>query len=109
MRSVSMVVAIDVCPDLGRQLPAGEARLVFHAATRMHVPADRRAGFGIPDAGLTAAEKDGAAGGDQAGAVRAEGRRVDLAAVNERRGDRRPEGAQQDQLQLSPFIGIGVA
>ncbi|MFC4150081.1 DUF2332 domain-containing protein [Micromonospora mangrovi] len=37
--------AIDVCPDLGRQLPAGEARLVFHAATRMHVPADRRAAF----------------------------------------------------------------
>jgi hypothetical protein len=37
--------AVDVCPDLGRQLPPGETRLVFHAATRMHVPAERRAAF----------------------------------------------------------------
>ncbi|MDQ1655971.1 MAG: hypothetical protein QOD41_1054 [Cryptosporangiaceae bacterium] len=37
--------AIDVCPELGRQLPQDEARLVFHAATRMHVPAERRAAF----------------------------------------------------------------
>ncbi|MBQ0905246.1 DUF2332 domain-containing protein [Micromonospora sp. U21] len=37
--------AVDVCPDLGRQLPTGEARLVFHSATRMHVPAERRAAF----------------------------------------------------------------
>lgn len=36
---------IDVCPDLGRRLPPGEPRVVFHAATRMHVPADRRAAF----------------------------------------------------------------
>jgi len=36
---------IDVCPDLGRQLPSGEPRVVFHAATRMHVPPDRRAAF----------------------------------------------------------------
>jgi hypothetical protein len=37
--------AIDVCPELGRRLPPGEPRLVFHAATRMHVPAARRAAF----------------------------------------------------------------
>ncbi len=37
--------AIDVCPDIGRELPAGEPRVVFHAATRMHVPPDRRAAF----------------------------------------------------------------
>jgi hypothetical protein len=37
--------AIDVCPGLARQLPAGEPRLVFHFATRMHVPAGRRAAF----------------------------------------------------------------
>lgn len=36
---------IDVCPELGRELPAGEPRVVFHAATRMHVPLDRRAAF----------------------------------------------------------------
>jgi len=37
--------AIDVCPALGRRLPPGEPRLVFHAATRMHVPESRRAAF----------------------------------------------------------------
>jgi len=37
--------AIDVCPELGRTLPAGQPRVVFHAATRMHVPLDRRAAF----------------------------------------------------------------
>lgn len=37
--------AISVCPELGRSLPRGEPRLVFHAATRMHVPKDRRAAF----------------------------------------------------------------
>jgi hypothetical protein len=37
--------AIDVCPGLGRSLPAGEPRVVFHAATRMHVPEARRAAF----------------------------------------------------------------
>ncbi|MEE6262390.1 DUF2332 domain-containing protein [Plantactinospora sonchi] len=37
--------AVDVCPRLGRSLPAGEPRVVFHAATRMHVPAVRRAAF----------------------------------------------------------------
>jgi hypothetical protein len=37
--------AIDVCPSLGRSLPSGEPRVVFHAATRMHVPEARRAAF----------------------------------------------------------------
>jgi hypothetical protein len=37
--------AIEVCPRLGRDLPPGEPRLVFHAATRMHVPLSRRAAF----------------------------------------------------------------
>lgn len=37
--------AVDVCPELARDLPAGEPRVVFHAATRMHVPKDRRAAF----------------------------------------------------------------
>ncbi len=37
--------AIDVCPRLGRDLPPGEPRVVFHAATRMHVPPPRRTAF----------------------------------------------------------------
>lgn len=37
--------AIDVCPGLAKTLPAGETRVVFHAATRMHVPTHRRAAF----------------------------------------------------------------
>lgn len=37
--------AIDVCPALDRELPAGRTRVVFHAATRMHVPAGRRERF----------------------------------------------------------------
>lgn len=37
--------AIDVCPALDRAVPAGHARVVFHAATRMHVPAERRQAF----------------------------------------------------------------
>ncbi|MGI8666692.1 MAG: DUF2332 domain-containing protein [Jatrophihabitans sp.] len=37
--------AVDICPALGRELPAGEARVVFHAATRMHVPRPRWAAF----------------------------------------------------------------
>ncbi|MBM0256139.1 DUF2332 domain-containing protein [Micromonospora sp. 4G55] len=37
--------AIDVCSPLGRNLPPGEPRVVFHAATRMHVPTRRRAAF----------------------------------------------------------------
>ena len=37
--------AIDVCPELARQIPAGEPRVVFHAATRIHVPPDRLDAF----------------------------------------------------------------
>ena len=37
--------AIDVCPALDRELPAGRTRVVFHAATRMHVAAERREQF----------------------------------------------------------------
>jgi hypothetical protein len=37
--------AVEVCPVLAGELPAGEARVVFHAATRMHVPAERRRRF----------------------------------------------------------------
>ncbi|MGH6656370.1 MAG: DUF2332 domain-containing protein [Actinocrinis sp.] len=37
--------AVDVCPQLGRELPVGEPRVVFHSATRMHVPQERVAAF----------------------------------------------------------------
>ena len=37
--------AISVCPGLGRSLPRGEPCVVFHAATRMHVPKEHRAAF----------------------------------------------------------------
>ena len=37
--------AVDVCTRLGSELPAGEPRVVFHAATRMHVPKPQRAAF----------------------------------------------------------------
>jgi hypothetical protein len=37
--------AIDVLPGIGIALPAGEPRVVFHCATRMHVPVDRRKAF----------------------------------------------------------------
>jgi hypothetical protein len=37
--------AIDLCRGIGRDLPAGEPRVVFHAATRMHVPGDQHAAF----------------------------------------------------------------
>lgn len=37
--------AVDVLPGLGRDLPPGEARVVFHAATRMHVPKQRHEAF----------------------------------------------------------------
>jgi hypothetical protein len=36
---------IDVLPGLASTLPAGQPRVVFHAATRMHVPAGRLAAF----------------------------------------------------------------
>jgi len=37
--------AIDVLPGIGVALPAGEPRVVFHCATRMHVPENRREAF----------------------------------------------------------------
>jgi hypothetical protein len=37
--------AIDVLPGIGVALPAGEPRVVFHCATRMHVPENRRQAF----------------------------------------------------------------
>jgi hypothetical protein len=37
--------AADLCPTLDRTLPPDEPRLVFHSATRMHVPLARRAAF----------------------------------------------------------------
>lgn len=37
--------AIEVCPALAAELPAGEPRVVFLAATRLHVPRDRRDTF----------------------------------------------------------------
>ena len=36
---------IDVLPGIAGGLPAGQPRVVFHSATRMHVPASRRAAF----------------------------------------------------------------
>jgi hypothetical protein len=44
--------AIDVLPRLARTLPAGEPRVVFHSATRMHVPADRLDAFDAAIASL---------------------------------------------------------
>jgi hypothetical protein len=37
--------AIDRCPEWARNTPAGDTRIVFHCATRMHVPAERRSLF----------------------------------------------------------------
>ena len=37
--------AIDVLPRVAAELPAGEPRVVFHCATRMHVPEDRLDAF----------------------------------------------------------------
>jgi hypothetical protein len=48
--------AIDVLPEVAAGLPAGEPRLVFHAATRIHVPRERRAAF---DAAIRAAGTTG--------------------------------------------------
>lgn len=44
--------AVDVLPGLAAGLPAGAARVVFHSATRMHVPAERRAAFDAAIAAL---------------------------------------------------------
>jgi hypothetical protein len=38
----------DVLPAIAGSLPAGQPRVVFHAATRLHVPAGRRAAFDAP-------------------------------------------------------------
>ena len=37
--------AVDLCAILAAELPAGEPRVVFHIATRMHVPAERHDAF----------------------------------------------------------------
>lgn len=37
--------AIDVLPRIAAELPAGEPRVVYHSATRMHVPRERRRAF----------------------------------------------------------------
>jgi hypothetical protein len=37
--------AVDVLPRVAAELPAGQARLVFHTATRIHVPREGRAAF----------------------------------------------------------------
>jgi hypothetical protein len=44
--------AIDVLPELARTLPAGEPRVVFHSATRIHVPKDRLDAFDAAIASL---------------------------------------------------------
>lgn len=36
---------IDVLPGIAGALPAGQPRVVFHSATRLHVPASRLAAF----------------------------------------------------------------
>ena len=48
--------AVDVLPEVAAGLPAGEPRLVFHAATRIHVPRERRPAF---DAAIRAAGATG--------------------------------------------------
>ena len=48
--------AVDVLPRVAAALPAGETRLVFHAATRIHVPRERRPAF---DAAVLAAGATG--------------------------------------------------
>ena len=37
--------AAEICPKLAAELPPDEPRVVFHAITRLHVPADRLAAF----------------------------------------------------------------
>lgn len=37
--------AIELCAAWSARVPPGEARIVFHSATRMHVPTHRRAAF----------------------------------------------------------------
>lgn len=48
--------AIDLCPQWAGALPAREPRIVFHCATRMHVPIARRPAF---DNAVESAGRDG--------------------------------------------------
>jgi hypothetical protein len=48
--------AADLCPRWAATIPPGQTRIVFHCATRMHVPTDRRAAF---DAAVNAVGADG--------------------------------------------------
>ncbi len=48
--------AVDVLPQVAAELPVGQARLVFHTATRLHVPQERRAAF---DAAIEAVGETG--------------------------------------------------
>ena len=48
--------AIDVLPRMAATIPAGEPRVVFHSATRIHVPADRLDAF---DAAIASVGEDG--------------------------------------------------
>lgn len=48
--------AVDLCPQWAEALPAGQPRIVFHCATRMHVPIDRRPAF---DSAIESAGSDG--------------------------------------------------
>jgi len=47
--------AIELCPQWADEVPADAPRIVFHCATRMHVPVTRRAAFdrAIESAGVT--------------------------------------------------------
>lgn len=47
---------VDVAAEVARRLPAGAIRVVFHAATRMHVPVERREAF---DAAIDSLGEDG--------------------------------------------------
>jgi hypothetical protein len=48
--------AVDACPQWAGGLPADQPRIVFHCATRMHVPLDRRPAF---DSAVDAVGNDG--------------------------------------------------
>ncbi len=48
--------AVDLCPRWADALPAGAPRIVFHCATRMHVPRERR---GLFDAAIAHAGRAG--------------------------------------------------
>lgn len=37
--------AVERCPEWAQRVPRGEPRIVFHCATRMHVPAEQRPAF----------------------------------------------------------------